>query len=341
MTTNKRKSQKVKIIKGERIAEQLTEWGTPCVYESHTIAPQVIHYNLTLQDATKIAKAKRLAEPLAIWADTPATITTSGKYLIIELQRKQRQFISLNEWADTLAKAKPHSLAIGTDTTGEQITATLDDVTHLLIAGTTGGGKSVILNNIILSLCAYNKPQRLKMFLFDAKRVEFNKFKSLPHLANEIITEPTEAAQTLKFLVDVMEQRYKILESKGLDKAGGHFAKIVVIVDELTDLVQQSPQIKPLLTRLLQKARACGIHLILATQSPRASILDGVTLANLPTRLALKCATARESVLILGHKGAEQLTGKGDAIYKAQNTTNEKRIQAPFLTDDEIKTILK
>ena len=331
----------MKIIKGQSIANQLTEWGVDCQYISKTIAPQVIRYNFTLQDATKITKAKRLAEPLTIWADAKANIQTKGKYLTIELERSQRQFISLNEWADTLATAKPYSLALGTDTEGKQITATLEDLTHLLIAGTTGGGKSVVLNNIIISLTAYNTPKRIKLFLFDAKRVEFNKFKNIPHLASEIITEPTQASQTLNFLVEVMETRYKILEEKGLEKAGGHFAKIVVIVDELTDLIQQSPQIKPLLARLLQKARACGIHLILATQSPRASILDGVTLANLPSRLALKCASSRESVLILGHKGAEALTGKGDAIYKAQNTTEEKRVQAPYLTENEMQNILK
>ena len=331
----------MQIITGGSIAEQLTAWGVSCNFVSYTLAPQIVNYKFILHDATKISKAKRLAEPLTLWADAKATMHTKGKFLIIELERNQRQFISLNEWTDTLQNAKPYSIALGTDTDGEQITATLDELTHLLIAGTTGGGKSVVLNNIIISLCAYNTRKNLALFLIDAKRVEFNKFKRLPHLASDVINEPLEAFKTLNFLVEVMEQRYKILEEKGLDNAGGHFKKIVIIVDELTDLIQQAPQIKPLLTKLLQKARASGIHLILATQSPRASILDGVTLANLPSRLALKCASARESVLILGHKGAEALTGKGDAIYKAQNTTEEKRVQAPYLTENEIQNILK
>lgn len=330
----------MQIITGESIAEQLNAWNIPCAFSCLTVAPQLIKYNFILQDFTKLQKAKRLAENLTAWSGQTANIKTTAGGFAVELARSERQFINLNEYAETLEKAEAFSLALGTNTNGEHITATLDDLTHLLIAGTTGGGKSVILNNIIISLTAYNTAERLALFLIDAKRVEFSKFENLPHLASRIISEPEQAKQTFLNLIDIMEVRYKKLEQIKREKAGGLFKKIVVIVDELTDLIQQDASIKPLLTRLLQKSRAAGIHFILATQSPRANILDGVTLANLPSRLALKCASVRESMLILGHGGAEKLNGKGDAIYKPQNTTDEARLQAPFITAEQIKNII-
>lgn len=330
----------MQIITGESIAEQINAWGIPCAFVCLTVAPQVVKYNFNLKDLTQLNKIKRLAESLTAWSGQAATINTIGGGFCVELARSERQFINLTEYAQTLEKAKPYSLAIGTNTNGQQITATLEDITHLLVAGTTGGGKSILLNNIIISLCCYNKPEKLALILIDLKRVEFSKFAKLPHLAAQTITEPEQAEQILLKLVEIMEARYKKLESIGAEKDNGHFKKICIIIDELTDLVQQAPECKKLLTRLLQKARACGIHLILATQSPRATILDGVTLANLPSRIALKCASVRESMLILGHKGAESLTGKGDAIYKAQNTTEEQRIQAPYITNEQIKNII-
>ena len=330
----------MKIITGESIAEQLNEWDIPCAFSCLTVAPQLIKYNFILQDFTKLQKAKRLAENLTAWSGQAATINTMAGGFSVELARTQRQFINLNEYADTLEKADAFSLALGTNTNGEHITATLEDLTHLLIAGTTGGGKSAILNNIIISLTAYNTPDRLALFLIDAKRVEFSKFENLPHLTGGIISEPEDAKRVLTNLINIMEIRYKKLEQIKREKAGALFKKIVVIIDELTDLMQQDAGIKPLLTRLLQKSRAAGIHFILATQSPRANILDGVTLANLPSRLALKCASVRESMIILGHGGAEKLNGKGDAIFKPQNTTNETRIQAPFITAEQIKNII-
>lgn len=137
-----------------------------------------------------------------------------------------------------------------------------------------------------------------------------------------------------------MGDRYFTLNKHGREKNNGEFKKIIVIIDELADLVLQNKQIKELLIKLLQKSRAAGIHFIVATQSPRASVLTGLVLANLPSRLALTCASARESALILGHKGAEKLTGNGDGIFKTPQSTKEKRIQAPYITKKQIKKLL-
>lgn len=330
----------MKILKGENIAKQLKEWGISCKFDSFTISPQVVKYKFKLFDFMKLNKIKKMAEILTSWTGQNAKISTTQGGFFVELERKEREFISLNEFANTLQKAPRCSLAIGTNTNGQQITATLEELTHLLVAGTTGGGKSIVLNNFIISLTCYNKPKNLALILIDLKQVEFSKFENLHHLASEIITEPEQAIALLTKLIDIMEQRYQKMKEINIEKNNGHFKSVCVIIDELTDLIQQAPESKRLLTRLLQKSRACGIHFIMATQSPRASILDGVMLANLPSRLALKCSSTRESILILGHGGAEKLTGKGDSIFKAQNTTTEERIQAPYLTNEQIKNII-
>ena len=327
----------MRIIKGESIGQQHQAWGVPCKFEALTVAPQIIKYKFKILDYLKINKLKKLCEPLAAWTGQAAEITTTAGGFFVELVREVREFVDLNTYSETLESAPPYTLPLGTSTDGQKVAATLDSLTHLLVAGTTGGGKSVILNNFILAACSYNNPQRLGLVLIDLKRVEFSKFRKLPHLVAEVVTEPEQARETLAALVELMEARYKKLETQ---HGGGKFKKILIIIDELTDLVQQAPECKKLLTRLLQKARACGLHFIVATQSPRATILDGATLANLPSRLALKCASARESVLILGHKGAELLTGCGDCIFKAQSTTKEQRLQAPHLTAEQIKNIL-
>ena len=151
----------------------------------------------------------------------------------------------------------------------------------------------------------------------------------------------TQAFEVLAELVEEMEQRYYTLSKLNRTKNNGEFKKIVLVIDELTDLVMTNKEVKSLLIRILQKGRACGIHCIIGTQSPRATILDGVTLANLPSRLALTCASVRESCLILGHKGAEQLTGKGDAILKTPESTTETRLQAPYISDSDITKLIK
>lgn len=331
----------MKIYTGESIAEQITAFGYPCQFVNHTIAPQIIKYHFNLKNILHLQKVKRLADNLTALMGLKANILQSNKsHFAIEVQRETRQALNVTAYAQTMKKADAYSIIIGTDTEGNHTTATLDDLTHLLVAGTTGSGKSVSLNNIIISLLCYNKPQDLGLVLIDIKQVEFNTYKNAPHLIAPICTDTATAKAVLLALVDEMERRYTILKQLNKEKNGGEFKKIAVIIDELSDLILTDETLKTPIIRLLQKARASGIHLIIATQSPRAKILDGVMLANLPSRIALTCANVRESMLILGHKGAEQLTGKGDALLKLPSTTTETRVQIPYISKQQIKKLL-
>ena len=329
------------IFTGESIAEQLTAWGVGADFIEYTIAPQLITYHFNLKNILQLKKAERLADNLGALMRCHVSFLTSSKSdFCLQVARMSKCVVKITDFAEIMKTAPAYSGIIGTDTDNRQTLATLDDLTHLLIAGTTGSGKSVCLNTLLMSLLCYNAPATLVLLLIDLKRVEFTIYKNAPHLIRQVATEPEEAVSVLVWLVAEMERRYKVMAELGIEKNKGHLKKILLVVDELSDLILTVEKAKPLLIKLLQKARACGIHVIVATQSPRAKILDGVMLANLPSRIALTCASVRESMLILGHKGAEQLTGSGDALLKLPNTTKEKRVQVPLITKAQIKKLL-
>lgn len=329
----------MKIITGESIQNKLNELNIKADFIRFYIAPQIVKYYFKLKHPEDIKKALKIDIILENWSGQKIKCFNESGYFCITTPTPEREPVSVTEFKH-LKNAPPYSAIIGVSEDGEKITKTLDELTHLLVAGTTGSGKSVCLNSIIMSLCCYNKPEDLGVILIDPKQVEFNIYKNLPHLIEPVITESEHAEAILTGLVYTMEQRYKKLQQLNKQKNDGEFKKIVVVIDELADLILSNKNIKDLLIKLLQKGRASGIHFIIATQSPRASILNGLILANLPSRLALTCASSRESLLILGHKGAEQLTGKGDAIIKTPNSINETRIQIPLITQKQIKKLI-
>lgn len=333
----------MKIYTGESLAKQLNYWGVGCEFIRHIMTPQTIVYKFNLTNPLDIKKARKLRETLELLTNNAIKMAENDgeSHFNLIFTRSEREFINIGKFAKTMTTAKPFSVALGVDQNGEHITKTLDELTHILVAGTTGSGKSISINTAIMSLCCYNQPSELGLILIDPKRVEFAKFQNLPHLIVPVIQEMQQAYNILTQLVDEMDSRYYTLEKLGKVQNKGEFKKIVLVIDELTDLVMTNKEIKNLLVRILQKGRACGIHCIIGTQSPRAKILDGVTLANLPSRLALTCASVRESCLILGHKGAEQLQGKGDAILKTPEDTKETRLQAPYISTSDINKLIK
>lgn len=324
---------------GESIAEFLTKAGTPAEFIKQETAPQIICYYfnyINLQDINKLKKAIRMLE-----LETGENITTTNggitSHFTLQFVRNNRPILRTAEAHETLKTARPLSLLLGKDTANKWNTTTPQELTHLLIAGTTGAGKSVALNSMISSLICYNTADEISLIIIDMKKIEYKQFEGIPHLLTPIVTEYSEALEILQLLIETMEERYLIIEETGKS----NFKPLLVVIDELSDLILNNKECKKLLTRLLQKSRGAKIHFIVATQSPRASVLDGATLANLPSRLALTCSNARESVLILGHKGAEQLTGKGDAILKMNGTTHEKRLQVPYISKTELSKIIK
>ena len=327
----------MKYYTGEGIAETMGQLGTPVEFLKLDFAPQLLTYHFNLLNFNCLSRLDKDLKKLEMIIHTPITRTTSttGHFAII-LPREEREIVRSLTLTDT-----PQAINFGKDTTNNIITAKLQDLPHLLVAGTTGSGKSIALNSYIMDLCWLNAPSNLGLILIDLKQCEFNIFNDLPHLMCDIVNDSDTAENTLLWLVDEMERRYKVMASNHTDTNNGLFKPIVLVVDELADLILQNENCRTLLIKLLQKARACDIHVIVATQSPRAKYLDGLMLANLPSRVCLTCSNVRESMLILGHKGGEQLTGKGDCIIKLNGSTTEYRVQTPFISKQEIEKLLK
>lgn len=333
----------MKIYTGESISSALTSWGIPTIFNNYNVAPQLVRYSFTLKNILDLQRVKKVIPNLsALMGGKDITFCdkTENGHFELCISTKERTLIELKTLGFRMRNYKDNTILFGIDTENQPTHATLDELPHCLIAGTTGSGKSVALNSYIMELCCYNKPEHLGVVLIDLKRNEFCKFEKLPHLLVDVVYDSETAENVLSWLIYEMEQRYLIMQQQKITTCKGLFKSICVVVDELTDLIMQNENCKNLLVRLLQKARACDIHIIVATQSPRAKILDGVMLANLPTRIALTCANVRESMLVLGHKGAEHLQGKGDAILKLPNSIKETRIQIPYISDKDIQRLM-
>lgn len=236
-------------------------------------------------------------------------------------------------------------LIMGVDIKGTPVIADLAKMPHLLIGGTTGSGKSVGLNTFILSLIAKMKPADLKLVLIDPKRIEFSVYNNQKYLLAPVVTETAEASATLEYLVGEMETRYALFEENLVknileyNNNVGHMPYIVCIIDEFADLMSVDKKVEASVQRLAQKARAAGIHLILATQRPSVDVVTGVLKANFPTRLSYKVASAADSRTILDSGGAEKLVGRGDALFVSANG-DLKRIHGAFMPDNDIAAML-
>ena len=232
---------------------------------------------------------------------------------------------------------------LGVDSTGYPLIVDLVDAPHVLVAGTTGSGKSVLLNTIVCGLLVKLTPVRLRLVMIDPKRVELSQYKGIPHMERPPIKIASEAVEVLEKLVAVMERRYQAMERRGLKNVKGlelEFPRIVVVVDEFADLMLTAKKkIETPIVRLAQLGRAAGIHLIIATQSPRKDVLTGLIKANVPTRIALTTADQRESLVILDHGGAEKLRGRGQGILKMPARGDESEFRAAWLPDEDIDAI--
>ena len=237
-------------------------------------------------------------------------------------------------------------IALGKNISGTPVIGDLASMPHLLIAGTTGSGKSVCINTIILSLLYRHSPERCKFILIDPKMLELSTYEGVPHLLCPVITEAKKAASVLGWVVKEMENRYKLMTKEGVRNIDGYNTKhklpmpyIVVVVDEMSDLMLVAgKEIENYIQKLSQMARAAGIHIIMATQRPSVDVITGTIKANFPTRISFQVTSKIDSRTILGEQGAEQLLGKGDMLYMS-SANRVVRIHAPFVSDDEIEKI--
>jgi len=362
----------------QRIEQQLRNFNVKAKVKDVLVGPVVTRYELELDPGVKAAKVTSLdtdlARALMFRSIRVAEVIPGKPYIGIETPNDHRQMVPLRDVLDSdeFRNAKALlSMALGKDISGKPMIVDLAKMPHLLVAGTTGSGKSVGVNTMILSLLYRVKPEEVKFIMIDPKVVELSIYNDIPHLLTEVVTDMKKAANALRWCVDEMERRYQLLSALRVRNIEGFNEKIdeydalkmpipnplwrpgdsmdqlpppleklsyiVVVVDEFADLMMVAgKQVEELIARLAQKARAVGIHLILATQRPSVDVITGLIKANVPSRIAFTVATKIDSRTILDASGAESLLGKGDMLYSPQGSTELIRIHGAFMTDDEV-----
>lgn len=341
------------------IKRTLHTFGIPVEMSEVNIGPTVTQYTLKPAEGIKLSKITALQNDLALALASPTIRIEApipGRSLVgIEVGNKKRAVVGLREILDTdefKNSPAPLLMAIGKDVKGTPTFADLAEMPHLLVGGTTGSGKTVCLNSIILSLLYRNSPDEMKLILVDPKRVEFPIYSNLEHLLCPVIYDANQTLVALKWLVGEMERRFTVLaaehsrdiisynqkmEKKGEDK----LPYIILIIDELADLMSvKGKEIESYIVRLAQMSRATGIHLILATQRPSVEVITGLIKANITSRIALKVGSLVDSRTILDSSGAEKLLGKGDLLILSKEFSKPKRVQNPFISENEIKKVI-
>ncbi|MEJ2691975.1 MAG: DNA translocase FtsK 4TM domain-containing protein, partial [Candidatus Thiodiazotropha sp.] len=348
--------------------------------------PVVTLYELQLAAGTKVSKISGLSKDLARALSTIAVRVVEvipGKSVIgLEIPNEYRETVFLSEvlQSETYEAAKsPLTLALGKDIAGNPMCVDLGKMPHALIAGTTGSGKSVAINAMILSLLYKAKPDEVRMIMVDPKMLELSVYEGIPHLLSPVVTDMEEAANALRWCVGEMERRYKLMASLGVRNIVGYNRKvreaikkgeplkdplfqpesdaiieamahptleplpyIVVIIDELADMMMMArKKVEELIARLAQKARASGIHLILATQRPSVDVITGLIKANIPTRVAFQVSSRVDSRTILDQMGAEHLLGHGDMLYMGTGSNIPQRVHGAFVDDNEVHRVVK
>ena len=300
----------------------------------------------------KVSKIINLSDDIArnTSSESARIATIPGSNTVgIELPNNIRENVYLSEIlsnADFKKKDIKLPIALGKNISGKPIVGDLASMPHLLIAGTTGSGKSVCINTIILSLLYRHTPEKCKFILIDPKMLELSTYEGIPHLLCPVITEAKKAASVLGWVVKEMESRYRLMTKEGVRNIDGYNTKhklpmpyIVVVVDEMSDLMLVAgKEIENYIQKLSQMARAAGIHIIMATQRPSVDVITGTIKANFPTRISFQVTSKIDSRTILGEQGAEQLLGKGDMLYMS-SANRIVRIHAPFVSDNEIEKI--
>jgi len=339
----------------ELIKHTLENFGISVEMGDVSVGPTVTQYTLKPDSGVKLSAITSLSNDLALaLAAHPIRIEAPipGRPLVgIEVPNKAVARVHLREILESdgfMKRTSNLALALGKDVTGLPWVVDLERMPHLLVAGSTGSGKSVALNGIILSLLYQNNPADLKFILVDPKRVEFSIYQHMPHLLTPIITEVPATVNALKWLLGEMDRRFSLLAEAGHrniqtynQKEEERLSYIILVIDELADLmVAAGSEVEGAIIRLAQMSRAVGIHLILATQRPSVDVITGLIKANITARIAFSVASLTDSRTILDTAGAEKLLGRGDLLYVSAEVTKSKRLQGAFVGDDEIREVV-
>ncbi len=337
------------------IQETLSKFNIDVVMRDVNVGPTVTQYTLKPSDGIKLSKITNLDRDLALaLAAHPIRIEAPipGKSLVgVEIPNKKTATVRLKNilTSETFKNRRSKlSAVLGLDVSGHPQIADITKMPHLLIAGSTGSGKSVCINSLLLSLLYQNSPNQLKLILVDPKRVELSLYNDLPHLLAPVIVDPEKTVSALKWSVVEMERRYQLLQAAGKRNISDYNAIkgkegmpfIVIVIDELADIMAvASKEVEGLICRLAQMARAVGIHLVLATQRPSVNVITGLIKANITTRIAFSVASLVDSRTILDQAGAEKLLGNGDMLFVSAEFSKPKRIQGTFISEKEVKAV--
>jgi len=359
--------------RGETLQESLASHNVETELIGMTVGPTVTRYELELGPGVKVAKVTNLQKDIAYaMAATDVRILAPipGRSAIgVEVPNHQRQLVALGDLmvsAEALTSNNILDVAVGKDIAGKAVFLDLASTPHMLIAGATGAGKSSGINCIITSLLMRTTPDDVRLILIDPKQVEMGQYQRLPHLLTQPVTNPKKAANALGWAVKEMERRYDVLSEVGYRDIGGfnksfkkgeieqpagwdpdsplvyeYMPYIVIVVDELNDLMMVAARdVEESITRIAQKARAVGIHLIVATQRPSVNVITGVIKANIPARMAFAVSSLTDSRVILDQPGADKLVGKGDMLLLPGNSSVANRIQGAFITEEEVRKVV-
>ncbi len=352
-------------VTAEHLVETLRSFGVETRIVDISQGPTVTRYELQPCAGVKISRITALADDIALnlaAGNVRIEAPIPNKAAVgIEVPNKEKNAVTIREILEApefvSAKSKL-TVALGKDISGNIITADISKMPHGLIAGATGSGKSVCTNSIIISLLYKNSPDELKLLLIDPKTVEFEPYNGIPHLLVPVVTDPRKAAGALGWAVSEMKKRYKMLSDRKVRNIEEYHAfvetlvddpenevekmpYIVIMIDEFADLMQTaSKEVEDSISRIAAKARAAGIHLILATQRPSVDVITGVIKANIPTRIALTTSSQIDSRTIIDSAGAEKLLGRGDMLFSPVGTSKPKRLQGCFVSNEEIKDVV-
>ncbi|TCI27561.1 DNA translocase FtsK [Exiguobacterium sp. SH5S4] len=345
-----------------KLVQTLKSFGVGVKVLKIHLGPTVTKYELQPDIGVKVSRITSLSDDLALALaakDIRIEAPIPGKAAIgIEVPNQEVAPVCLREVLEAEPVKRdeaPLLVALGRSISGETVTIALNKMPHLLVAGSTGSGKSVCINGMIVSILMRTRPDQVRLMMIDPKMVELNVYNGVPHLLTPVVTDPKKAAQALKQVVAEMERRYELFSRYGVrniegyndlvDKSEDEDAKrlpfIVVIVDELADLMMvASNDVEDAIMRLAQMARAAGIHMVLATQRPSVDVITGVIKANIPSRIAFAVSSATDSRTILDGGGAEKLLGRGDMLMLANGMNKPVRVQGAFVSDQEVETVV-
>jgi DNA segregation ATPase FtsK/SpoIIIE, S-DNA-T family len=339
------------------LVQTLAHFGVEATIVGQISGPRVTRYELQLAPGTKVSKVAALKDDLSYaLATTEIRILAPipGKQAVgVELPNLSPNLVTLGDIFDDLpATASPLAVWLGKDISGTAVWTDLARMPHLLIAGTTGSGKSGCINTILTSVLLRSTPDEVRMILVDPKRIELGFYESIPHLLTPVVSSPKQAAAALANVVGEMERRYERLSAvraRNLAEANRTLRQrgeqqmpyLLVVIDELADLMMISPQeVEDAVIRLAQKSRAVGVHLVLATQRPSVDVITGMIKANVPSRIAFAVSSQTDSRVILDQAGAESLLGQGDMLFKPLGTSRLQRVQGAYVSEEEIALIV-